>query len=84
MASQNGTYLSGTPNLDILSLKRKSRPILTGSERPLVWVPYRYRRSLSTSGGALRLKVLTCEPSEANLLPVIVTTNIGNSNFYYR
>ena len=39
---------------------------------------------LNTSGGALRLKVLTYEPSEANLLPVIVSTNTGNSTFFYR
>ena len=44
----------------------------------------RKRDKLSTSGGALRLNVLTCEPSEANLLPVIVSTNTGNSTFFYR
>ena len=44
----------------------------------------RKRDKLSASDGALRLNVLTCEPSEANLLPVIVSTNTGNSTFFYR
>ena len=84
MASQNGTHTNGRSEPVRMGLDFLFRLRISKFGVPLKYVPYRYRRSLRASGGALRLNVLTCEPSEANLLPVIVTTNTGNSTFFYR